>query len=247
MIFTGNPGTGKTTVARMVGKIFKDLGLLKEGRVITADRSSLIGRYIGETEQRMEELLKSAHGNVLFIDEAYSLCDNNSGDRKDFGCRVLECLLPVLADPNNDILIILAGYEKEMNQMLDLNPGMRGRFPYTFSFEDFTDEELNEMALRLIKRMDYVVEPAAIDYLKNSIGQAVKGKDRFFHNGRWVTQVVEKGILGAMSERLYDIDPVKENRELFRTITENDIRKGFDEMKPKVRQERRIVGFNKIR
>lgn len=84
MIFTGNPGTGKTTVARMVGKIFKDLGMLKEGKVITADRSTLVGRYIGETEQKVTELLNSAHGNVLFIDEAYSLCDNDKGDRKDF-------------------------------------------------------------------------------------------------------------------------------------------------------------------
>ena len=243
MIFTGNPGTGKTTVARMVGKVFKDLGLLKEGKVITVDRSHLVGRYIGETEQKVQEQLEAAHGNVLFIDEAYSLCDNDKGDRKDYGCRVLECLLPILADPDNDILIILAGYEKEMNQMLELNPGMKGRFPYTFRFEDFTDGELNEMALRLMKRMDYVAEPSAVGYLRTCIGQAVKNKDRFFHNGRWVTQVVEKGILGAMSERLFDTEARDENRELFRTITEADVREGFAEMMPKAQEERRVVGF----
>lgn len=243
MIFTGNPGTGKTTVARMVGKVFKDLGLLKEGKVITVDRSVLVGRYIGETEQKVTELLKTAHGNVLFIDEAYSLCDNNQGDRKDFGCRVLECLLPILADPNNDILIILAGYEKEMNQMLELNPGMKGRFPYSFRFEDFTHSELNEMALRLLKRMDYEPEDTASACLDDCIRQAVKNKDRFFHNGRWVTQMVEKGILGAMSERLYDVEPKEQNRELFRTVTEADVRLGFEEMMPRKREERNVVGF----
>lgn len=130
-----------------------------------------------------------------------------------------------------------------MNQMLDLNPGMRGRFPYTFHFEDFTDDELNVMALRLMLRMDYEVAPSALGHLKDYIGQAVKNKDRFFHNGRWVTQVVEKGIIGAMSERLFDIEPVEGNRELFRTITEEDVREGFEEMMPKKREERRVMGF----
>ena len=243
MIFTGNPGTGKTTVARMVGKIFKDLGLLKEGKVISVERTHLVGKYIGETEQKMTELLKTAHGNVLFIDEAYSLCDNNQGDRKDYGCRVLESLLPILAEPTNDILIILAGYEKEMNQMLELNPGMKGRFPYSFRFEDFTHSELNEMAQRLLKQMDYELEKTASICLDECIRQAVKNKDRFFHNGRWVTQMVEKGILGAMSERLYDVEPKEQNRDLFRTVTEEDVRLGFEEMVPRKHEERRTVGF----
>ena len=94
-----------------------------------------------------------------------------------------------------------------------------------------------------MKRMDYVAEPSAVGYLRTCIGQAVKNKDRFFHNGRWVTQVVEKGILGAMSERLFDTEARDENRELFRTITEADVREGFAEMMPKAQEERRIVGF----
>ena len=127
--------------------------------------------------------------------------------------------------------------------MLELNPGMKGRFPYSFRFEDFTHSELNEMAQRLLKRMDYELEKTASICLDECIRQAVKNKDRFFHNGRWVTQMVEKGILGAMSERLYDVEPKEQNRDLFRTVTEEDVRLGFEEMVPRKHEERRTVGF----
>ena len=110
MIFTGNPGTGKTTVAKMMGKIFHQLGLLSNGDVIVTERSKILGQYIGETENKVKELIQEATGKVLFIDEAYTLCSNEE-DGKDFGRHAIEALLTTLADEHADILVIMAGYK----------------------------------------------------------------------------------------------------------------------------------------
>lgn len=243
MVFTGNPGTGKTTVARLIGQVFKKLGMLSNGEVITMDRTQLVGQYIGETEHRMKDVLKKAKGNVLFIDEAYSLSDNSKGDRKDYGYRVLESLLPVLADPDNDILVILAGYEKEMEQMLAMNPGMKGRFPYSFRFEDYDAGELKEIAVRLLEKMDFVIDEEASDVLLACMDAAVSGKDEYFHNARWATQLVQEGILGAMAERLCGVDATLENRELFCKVTAEDVKCGFAIMCPETKRVRAKVGF----
>lgn len=231
MVFTGNPGTGKTTVAQLVGQAFKELGYLSNGQVIAVERSQLVGRYIGETERRMTELLKKAKGNVLFIDEAYSLCDNDEGDRKDFGCRVLECLLPVLADADSDMIVILAGYEKEMKQMMELNPGMKGRFPFWFHFKDYDAEELYEIAIRMLVDYDYTLTDKACVKLKSCISESLKMKDRHFHNARWVNQLVEDGILVMMAERLFELEATELNRGIFLTVTEEDVDKGFERMR----------------
>ena len=244
MVFTGNPGTGKTTVAKMVGQAFKHLGYLSKGEVITIERAQMIGRHIGATEARMTELLKKAQGNVLFIDEAYSLCDNNEGDRKDYGCRALECLLPMLADANSDIIVILAGYEKEMNEMMNLNPGMKGRFPYWFKFEDYDANELHEIATRLLNDNDYTMTESASKILKTCIDEALKVKDKYFHNARWIHQLVEDGLLAMMAERLYDTEPTDTNIGLFRTVTEKDVLRGYERMRSdKNRPPVRKVGF----
>lgn len=232
MIFTGNPGTGKTTVAKMIGRIFHALGLLSKGDVIEAERSMMVGRYIGETEQKMEELLERAKGNVLFIDEAYSLCDNSEGDRKDFGCRVLECLLTVLAQKNPDMIIIMAGYEKEIRQMLELNPGMKGRFPYKFHFEDYNADELFQIACNLLKREEYRMTPETEAYLKETILESVAVKDAFFHNARWVEQYMWDGVIAAMSDRVMSMPLKLESRELFQTIELQDVQVAYQKMKP---------------
>ena len=244
MVFTGNPGTGKTTVAKLVGQAFKQLGYLSVGEVIAVERSQMVGQYIGETERRMTELLKKAKGNVLFIDEAYSLSDNTRGDRKDFGCRVLECLLPVLADADSDMIVILAGYEKEMKQMMEMNPGMKGRFPFWFRFEDYDSDELHEIALRLLEANDYMLTDGANRKLKECICEALKVKDRYFHNARWVQQLVQDGALAMMAERLYEMEPTEYNRNSFSTVTEEDIVRGYAIVRTdsKVKAERR-VGF----
>ena len=246
MIFTGNPGTGKTTVAKLVGKIFHSLGLLSKGGVVVTERTKLVGRYLGETEKNMVAVLEQAKGNVLFIDEAYSLCDNTTGDRKDFGCRVLESLLTVLAQKNPDMIVILAGYEKEMEQMLEMNPGMKGRFPYKFNFEDYNAEELYQIAYNLLNRADYILTPAADERLKEVIRDAVQHKDAFFHNARWVEQLVWDGVVSALSNRLMETPLELEKREVLQRIEVQDIEMGYRKMKPKTAVEgisRRRIGF----
>lgn len=244
LLFTGNPGTGKTTVARLVGRVFHSMGLLSKGEVVEAERATMVGRYLGETEQKMQELLERSQGNVLFIDEAYTLCDNGEGDRKDFGCRVLECLLTALAEKNADRVIILAGYEKEMDRMLDMNPGMRGRFPYRFHFADYTADELVEIALRLFSRNDYVLTAAAERQLREAVARAVAAKDAFFHNARWVEQFVWDGVIAAMSDRVMALE--SDSRELYQTVEVEDVRVACSRMLPVARKPepvKRRIGF----
>lgn len=246
MIFTGNPGTGKTTVAKLVGGIYHSLGLLSKGGVIVTERTKLVGRYLGETERNMAAVLEQAKGNVLFIDEAYTLCDNDQGDRRDFGCRVLESLLTVLAQKNPDMIVILAGYEKEMNQMLEMNPGMKGRFPYKFCFEDYNADELFQIASMLLKRAEYRLTPEAESRLMETIRETVKHKDAFFHNARWVEQYILDGVVSAMSDRLMDKPLYWESRDLLQTIEVQDIEVAYQKMKPGLKvvsEQRKRIGF----
>lgn len=245
MVFTGNPGTGKTTVAKLIGQVFHSLGLLSKGGVIVTERSKLVGRYLGETEKNMSAVLEQARGNVLFIDEAYSLCDNDKGDRRDFGCRVLESLLTVLAQKNPDMIVILAGYEKEMNQMLEMNPGMKGRFPYKFNFEDYNADELYQIADGLLVKSEYVMTPVAELRLKEIIEETLLYKDAFFHNARWMEQFIMDGVVSAMSDRLMS-SPYLQCRELLQTVEVQDIEMAYQKMKPKpvtVAAPRKRIGF----
>lgn len=202
MIFTGNPGTGKTTVAKMIGKVFKELGILSKGEVITVERADMVGKYIGHTEEQMKNLLEKAKGNVLFIDEAYSLCDNRPDDRADYGHRALECLLTALASNESDLIVIMAGYEKQMNQMLEMNPGMRGRFAYQFNFEDYTAEELTEICVNKLLEKEFVVAADVRSVLLEHVRRAVQDKEASFHNARWAEQFAMVGIVSAMAGRI---------------------------------------------
>ena len=202
IIFTGNPGTGKTTVAKMIGKAFHSLGLLSRGDVVVTERSKLVGRYIGDTEKNVLDVLNQARGNVLFIDEAYTLYTGHSDDRKDFGWRVIETLLTVLSQPDPDMVVIFAGYEKEMNDMLKMNPGLEGRFAHHFRFPDYDATELCTIAERLLEKLDYRLDADARDALQSEISRAVAHKDRTFSNARWVSNFVENGIIGSIANRL---------------------------------------------
>lgn len=221
MIFTGNPGTGKTTVAGMIGKVYRSLGLLSKGEVISTERTQLVGRYIGETEEKMTELLKSAEGNVLFIDEAYTLC-NSLEDRKDFGNHVIESLLTLLAKPHSNMLVILAGYADEMERLMQMNQGLKGRFPYRFHFDDYTAAELMQIGSNLLKRKSYRLTDEADALLKGAIADAVTNKDRYFGNARWINQFIVSGILPAMARRVIQSgEPA--NIEAFKTIEAADV------------------------
>lgn len=244
MIFTGNPGTGKTTVARIMGKIFKELGVLSEGEVITAERADMVGKYIGHTEDTMKELIERAKGNVLFIDEAYSLGDGNRGDRTDYGYRAIECLLGVLANNDSDLIVIMAGYEKEMKQLLESNPGLRGRFAYTFHFEDFTEEQLLEICLNKLDEKQFQVEKSVKNTILECIQHTLAVKDELFHNARWAEQFVMQGIVSAMADRLSANNPPANIHDLCR-VTDADVLKGYEMTRPAGKVVRRQVGFKR--
>lgn len=222
MIFTGNPGTGKTTVAKMIGRIFHSLNLLSKGEVIVTERSKLIGRYIGETEDNVRDILKEAKGNVLFIDEAYTLCKSENDDR-DFGRHAIEALLTTLADENADMLVIMAGYEKEMNKMMDINTGLKGRFPHQWHFKDYNAEQLMSIALNTFAHEHYILSPDAHEALRRAIECTLQRGDAHFSNARWIKQQVTHAILPAMAKRVMQHDPSEINATLLCTIEASDI------------------------
>ena len=239
-IFTGNPGTGKTTVAKKLGRIYRSLGLLSRGKVIAVDRTRLVGRYIGETEENMKTILDEARGNVLFIDEAYTLYDGAS-DRKDFGARVIDSLLTVLSQPDPDMLVIFAGYLKEMDAMLSTNPGLLGRFPYKYQFKDYNAGQLFDIAIRLLKHDDYRLSPEAEAQLREAIAKAYAQRDDNFSNARWVEQFVSHGIIPAMASRLSQTAC-----DDYQTVEVADIRQAYAKFNPKATalKPRHKVGFN---
>ena len=233
-VFTGNPGTGKTTVARKLGSIYHSLGLLSKGEVIAVDRTRLVGQFIGQTEDNMKAVLEEAKGNVLFIDEAYNLNVSNE-DKKDFGGRVLDSLLTVLTQPNPDMLIVFAGYTLEMEAMLNSNPGLSSRFPYRYQFDDYDTAQLMEIAMRLFDRDDYILTPEASKEMRIAIDQALKTKDKHFGNARWIEQFVRNGIIPAMADRVIsamNIDGGSTPVVDFQRIEASDITKAFERFRP---------------
>jgi stage V sporulation protein K len=152
MMFKGNPGTGKTTVARLIGKLFLKMNVLSKGHLIEAERADLVGEYIGHTAQKTRDLVKKAQGGILFIDEAYSL---GRGGEKDFGKEAIDTLVKHMEDKQHEFILILAGYSREMDYFLTLNPGLHSRFPLVIDFPNYTIEQLMEIASRMLDEREY--------------------------------------------------------------------------------------------
>lgn len=190
MIFKGNPGTGKTTVARILGKLFKEVGVLPKGHLVEVERADMVGEFIGHTAQKTREQIKKALGGILFIDEAYSLA---RGGEKDFGKEAIDALVKGMEDHRDNMILILAGYQDEMDWFIESNPGLRSRFPVHLSFPDYSSQELLDIADLMLKKKQYELSSGAREELRFVIE-----KEKKCHansgNARLVRNLIERAI-----------------------------------------------------
>lgn len=205
MLLLGNPGTGKTTVAKLLGEIFHRMGMLSKGHTVVCDRSTLLGQYVGETERKMRDILEKAKGGVLFIDEAYNHAIKD--DEKDYGRHVIDALLPVLSDPDPDMIVIFAGYEDKMSALFSLNPGLRDRFTISLHFENYSVDELLSIMKGMATAKHFSFADDALEVLRNLIVRTLARRDVNFGNARWADNLLEHGIIPAMAERILKPSP----------------------------------------
>lgn len=221
-IFTGNPGTGKTTVVKMLGQIYKQMGLLSKGDVLEVDRADLVGEYIGQTAPRVKEAIKLARGGILFIDEAYSMA-RSKDDSKDFGKEVIEILVKEMSDGAGDLAVVVAGYPSEMRTFLDANPGLKSRFNQWFEFADYVPQELADIAQFAAEKRDILISPQAKTYLYDKIVESYRTRDRFFGNGRYINSLIERAKINLGLRVMKLPNPRQLSREELSTLTLNDI------------------------
>lgn len=181
LVFSGNPGTGKTTVARALAQVYSNLGLLKTGQLVEVGRADLVGRYIGQTAPKVQAAVQRALGGVLFIDEAYSLFSDSD---RDFGHEAIATLLQAMEDHRDELVVVMAGYPRQMYQLVDSNPGLKSRVQHTLLFPDYTDDELHRIFLRAAKESGFVIDPEASELVRTALAKIPRGPG--FGNGRVV-------------------------------------------------------------
>lgn len=199
MIFAGNPGTGKTSIARLVAEMLNSMGLLKVGQLVETDRSSFVSDIPGETSKKTEEKFKEALGGVLFIDEAYTLANDS------IGREAIETLLKLIEDYSREVIVILAGYEEEMENFFDVNIGLRSRFPLWTKFEDYNPNELLEMAIKLVEAKGFKLSKNGYSELKKNFVEIYENADAQSGNGRMVRNYVEQ-LIRNQSIRIAESD-----------------------------------------
>ena len=218
MAFLGNPGTGKTTVARIVGNMYRSLGILSKGHFIEATRTDLIAEYQGQTALKVKRLIQKAKGGVLFIDEAYSITENEKSDS--YGRECLTELTKALEDYRDDLVVIVVGYDDLMKKFFESNPGLKSRFNYFIEFEDYTVNQMFEIFLSYCKNEDYILQESAAEKLKKYLDKQSEDSENKNSNGRFVRNVFDKIIMNQ-AKRLSNLSlPTKEN---YITILEEDI------------------------
>ncbi len=217
MVFVGPPGTGKTTIARLLGAIFHALGLLSKGHLTEVDRAELVAGYVGQTAIKTDTVVKDALGGVLFIDEAYSLAPEDSGH--DFGDEAIETLLKLMEDHREDLVVIAAGYRERMESFIESNPGLRSRFTRFIDFPDYSPDELTAIFTRMVEEDGYTLGPGAVESVKAILVSEYESRSENFGNARLVRNLFERSLT-SQANRLVSSTP---SRADLCVIAESDI------------------------
>lgn len=229
MVFKGNPGTGKTTVARIIAKLFQTMGLLSKGHLIEVERADLVGEYIGHTALKTRDLIKKALGGVLFIDEAYSLA---RGGEKDFGKEAIDTLVKAMEDSKDQFVLILAGYSDEMDLFLETNPGLPSRFPIKIAFPDYSTDQLVQIAELMVKERDYTLIPATVMKLRQMLVAEKNRCPDTFSNARYVRNLMERAMRQQAVRLLKSYQSSSPGRQELMSIKPEDMKPDKNEQMP---------------